>query len=255
MSQPMNHLSEEQLILHYYGESDDDALTHELHLDQCEECRALYGSLQRALNTVDALAVPERSPEYADQVWRAIEKDVASARRARWPLQAPWRWASAVAFASLLAVAFLAGRHFPVSSEPPTIAAGTQASQQAGERVLMVAVGDYLERSQGVLAELSNASPTGHLDISTEQRRAEDLVTENRLYRQTALYSGQAGVANVLEELERALLDIARAPSSISPQELEELRQRLEAEGILFKIRVLGSNVRSKEEPGTRQKL
>jgi hypothetical protein len=129
------------------------------------------------------------------------------------------------------------------------------SSQQAGERVLMVAVGDYLERSQGVLAELSNASPTGHLDISTEQRRAEDLVTENRLYRQTALYSGQAGVANVLEELERALLDIARAPSSISPQELEELRQRLEAEGILFKIRVLGSNVRSKEEPGTRQKL
>jgi hypothetical protein len=28
---------------------------------------------------------------------------------------------------------------------------------------------------------------------------------------------------------------------------LEELRQRLEAEGILFKIRVLGSNVRHQE--------
>src|SRR5258708_2707410 len=108
----MNHLSEEQLILHYYGES-EDAITDELHLSQCEECRAVYGSLQRALNTVDGLVVPERRPDYADQVWKSIERDVASARRARWPLQAPWRWAAAVSFASLLAVAFLVGRHYP----------------------------------------------------------------------------------------------------------------------------------------------
>jgi hypothetical protein len=123
---------------------------------------------------------------------------------------------------------------------------------QAGERVLMMAVGDYLERSQGVLVELANASPQMPMDISAEQRCAEDLVDENRLYRQTALYSGQAGVANVLEELERSLLDITHAPSQISPQELEALRQRLDAQGILFKIRVLGSNVRSKEEVQTR---
>ncbi len=248
--EPMNHLNEEQLILHYYGES-EDALTDELHLDQCEECRASYGSLQRALNTVDSLAVPERGPEYGDQVWQSIQRDVASARRARWPLQAPWRWAAAVAFASLLAVAFLAGRYFPTTSHPVS----TVADAQAGERVLMVAVGDYLERSQGVLVELANASPQAPLDISVEQSRAADLVSENRLYRQTALYTGQAGVANVLEELERALLDIAHAPSEISPQELEALRQRLEADGILFKIRVLGSNVRSKAERDTRERL
>jgi hypothetical protein len=245
----MNHLNEDQLILHYYGES-DDALTHELHLDECEECRALYGSLQRTLNTVDALAVPERAPEYGEQVWQSIKRDVSSARRARWPMQAPWRWAAAVAFASLMAVAFLAGRYFPLAPQPASI-----ADSQAGERVLLVAVGDYLERSQGVLVELSNASPQGPLDISVEQRRAEDLVSENRLYRQTALYTGQVGVANVLEDLERALQDITHAPSQISPEELEALRQRLETEGILFKIRVLGSNVRSKEEPGTRQRL
>jgi hypothetical protein len=32
---------------------------------------------------------------------------------------------------------------------------------------------------------------------------------------------------------------------------LDELRQRLEAEGILFKIRVLGSNVRNQEVSNT----
>jgi len=53
------------------------------------------------------------------------------------------------------------------------------------------------------------------------------------------------------DELERVLLDITHAPSRLSPGELEKLRQRLEAEGILFKIRVLGSNVRNQEEKGS----
>jgi hypothetical protein len=35
----------------------------------------------------------------------------------------------------------------------------------------------------------------------------------------------------------------------MTPDQLEALRQRLEAEGILFKIRVLGSNVRNQEVP------
>lgn len=59
----MNHLTEEQLVLHYYGE-EGDALTAERHLDDCQECREIYSSLQRVLNVVDSLPVPERSPEY-----------------------------------------------------------------------------------------------------------------------------------------------------------------------------------------------
>ena len=45
----MNHLSEEQLILHYYGE-EGDTLAVEQHLEGCEECRGVYASLQRVLN-------------------------------------------------------------------------------------------------------------------------------------------------------------------------------------------------------------
>jgi hypothetical protein len=120
---------------------------------------------------------------------------------------------------------------------------------QAHERVLLVAVGDYLERSQMVLIELANAAPRGSLDISAEQERAGDLVTESRLYRQTAARTGDTAVASVLEDLDRVLLDIANGPSKVTPGELEKLRQRLESEGILFKIRVLGSNVRNQEEP------
>ena len=139
--------------------------------------------------------------------------------------------------------AFMAGRFSPRMRNlaPAPIAV---VDSQSGERILMVAVGDYLERSQMVLIELANASPRGPLDISAEQERAGDLVNEARLYRQTAAHTGDTAVASVLEELERVLVDITHAPSHLSPQELETIRSRLQAEGILFKIRVLGSNVR-----------
>ena len=86
------------------------------------------------------------------------------------------------------------------------------------------------------------------MDISPEQERAQELISETRLYRQTAATTGNASVTGILDELERVMLDIAHGPSRLSPVELEKLRARLEAEGILFKIRVVNSNVRSQEE-------
>jgi len=250
----MTHLSEEQLILHYYGE-EGDALATDLHLGECPECRSLYSSLQRVLNVVDSLPLPERGAEYGSQVWKRIEDRLPRRRRIpgiAWALPAPWRWAAAgCAFAMLLVGAFLAGRFYPPAARTTTQAGMPvpPADPQTGERILLVAVGDYLERSQMVLIELANANPRGSLDISSEQERASDLVSESRLYRQTAAHTGDAAVAGVLDELDRVLMEIAHAPSRISPEELEKLRQRLEAEGILFKIRVLGSNVRNLEEP------
>jgi hypothetical protein len=252
----MNHLSEEQLILHYYGE-EGDTLAAERHLDECEGCRALYGSLQRVLNVVDSLPIPQRGAAYGAQVWKRLESQLP-VRRRLWTLPSPWRWAVAgTALAGLLVAAFLAGRFYP----PPEVRKPVQmaaADPQAGERILLVAVGDYLERSQMVLVELANANPKVSMDISSEQERAADLVSESRLYRQTADHTGNRAVASVLDDLDRVLLEISHAPSRISPGELEKLRQRLEAEGILFKIRVLGSNVRNREEPAAsaaRQKL
>ena len=55
-----NHLTEEQLVLHYYGE-EGDTLAAEQHLEGCEECRHVYVSLQRVLNVVDSLPIPERA--------------------------------------------------------------------------------------------------------------------------------------------------------------------------------------------------
>ena len=245
----MNHLTEEQLIEHYYGEGATPFCAEE-HLAECAGCRQAYTSLQQVLNVVETLPVPERGANYGEQVWQRLEAKLP-ARRRWWNDMFAWRWvAVAGAAAALLVCAFLAGRMYPVPSSKKPIVVATAADPRVREAVLLVAVGDYLERSQMVLIELANA-PAGHsLDITAEQERAADLVTENRLYRQTASHTGDAGMVSVLDELERVLIEITHAPAKMSPEELTKWREKLRTEGILFKIRVLGSNVRNQLEPG-----
>lgn len=140
--------------------------------------------------------------------------------------------------AGLLVLAFLLGR---VSVQPPA-----PIPARASQRVLLVALSDHLERSQMVLAELVNSDPGRRLPLDLERERAADLVGENRLFRQSAMKTGDRAIADVLDDLERVLLAIAHGPENLKPGELEELQKRIEEKGILFKIRVLGSNVREK---------
>ncbi|HYL39532.1 MAG TPA: hypothetical protein VEV17_26680 [Bryobacteraceae bacterium] len=253
----MKHLSQEQLVLFYYGEP-AEAAGIEDHLAACQTCRAEFRSLQLVLNTVDSAPVPERNAAYGEAVWRRIEGGlhVRPPRRAfHW-----WIWAPAMAV--LVLSAFLAGRLSRRGEA--TGAAQNQPSQQnlqqVRERILLVAVGDHLERSQMVLAELSNApEQKGKLDISDERELAAELVDDNRLYRQTARATGDAAVASVLDDLERVLLEIAHSPSEIYSGQLADLRQQIESRGLLFRVRVLGSRVRDEEskpvaEPGKNTK-
>lgn len=240
----MNHLSEEQLVLYYYREEAEGGEAAR-HMEECGECRQTYASLQRVLNAVDALPIPEPAADYGDRVWRRIERQLPRRAGLRWSMPA-WRWALAgAAFAGLFLVSFFAMR--PVPPRPTHIAAARPAQPQSADPVLRVAVGDYLDRTQMVLIELANASPHDKLDISSQQQRAGDLVAENRLYRQTADHTGDVAVATVLDELDRVLLDITHAPSEASATDLERLRRRMDDESILFKIRVLGANVRRPE--------
>jgi hypothetical protein len=248
----MNHLTEEQFVLYYYGEGDGSPAVR-AHLDACEACRTEYASLQRVLNVVDSAPVPERGADYGGQVWKRLQPSLGgrhwwSRREPGWRTKAPVpRWAAAALVATLVVAAFLAGRYYPNRHDAQ---AGTQTANagQVRERILLVAVGDHLERSQTVLLELVNAQPGQPLNVASERERAGDLVAENRLYRQTAARTGDNRVASVLDELEPVLLEIAHGPDRLTPEEVENLRQRIEGDGILFKVRVVGSSVRHREE-------
>jgi len=242
----MNHLTEEQFVLYYYGEGDGSPAVR-AHLDACEACRAEYASLQRVLNVVDSAPVPERSANYGAQVWGRLQPSLRWDRPpglSWWRFWPAPRWAAAALVATLIVAAFLAGRYYP-KSQP---AVQTANAGQVRERILLVAVGDHLERSQTVLLELVNAQPGQSLDVASERERAGDLVAENRLYRQTAARTGDTRVASVLDDLEPVLLEIAHGPDRLTPEEVESLRQRIEGDGILFKVRVVGSTVRHREE-------
>jgi len=239
----MKHLSEDDLVLHYYGERPGgEAGTH---LADCGHCQASYQSLARVLDSMNAFEVPERSADYGSRMWRRVAPHLAQTR-------APWRSAlagwfeprrvvAAGALAVLLVAAFLAGKF----SQRRQQLAGLTGPVR--ERIMLVAVGEHLEQSQMVLVELVNNETKGQVDISEEQHRAEDLIGENRLYRQAALKTGDRAVSSVLDDLERVLLDIAHSPSKLDSADFEQFRQRIEAEGILFKIRVVGTNLKRRE--------
>ena len=165
----MNHLTEEQFVLYYYGEGDGSPAVRE-HLDACEACRAEYAGLQRVLNVVDSAPVPERAANYGAQVWHRLQPSLRTALPvwSGWPILWPARhWAAAAAGRPLVVAAFLAGRYYPKA--PVRRPNGANAGQ-VRERILLVAVGDHLERSQTVLLELVNAQPGQPLDVTSERR-------------------------------------------------------------------------------------
>src|SRR4029453_18214630 len=115
----------------------------------------------------------------------------------------------------------------------------------------VVVRGGHVDGARGALGEVVAAPATGVLDVTSEQTRANDLIADNRLYRQTASRQGDPAVTGVLEELERLLLDVAHGPSRLTPDDLALLRHRIEEKGVLFRVRVIGSNLRERGElPG-----
>lgn len=207
----MEHVSEEELVLLYYGETGAD--NARAHVDQCAECREQYQALQRLLNTMDSGAVPERDPDYGRRVWAAV-RGRARVRR--------YVWGSFGALAAGLLVG-VALQWIPDSPPEPL-------KDDVSARVLEVALESHLESSRLVLTEIVNGQEQG--DTWTRET-AEDLLADNRLYRQTAEAEGQADTEKLLEDLEEVLVEVAHSPAGS-----DELRRRIESKGVLFAIQV-----------------
>jgi hypothetical protein len=146
----------------------------------------------------------------------------------------------------MVVVAFFAGR--ASRTQRPAVGTSIAVAKNQSLPVLVIAVGDHLERLEAVLTELENADPhQAGVDISYEQRSAEDLLDSNRLFRQTAAADGDVVTASVLEDFENVLLEITHQPAHVSPQQLEDLRRDIKDRGVLFKAKVLGSRMRGEE--------
>jgi hypothetical protein len=252
----MNHPDEQRLIEYATGDA-AEPVEIARHLRDCAACRASFESLQRVLAAATSVAVPEPDAAYEARLWRSLRPQLEprTARLGWREWFAPRRLALAGAMASMVLVAFLAGRYWPRPGLPQASPEAT-VTPQVRERILLVAVGDHLDRAQSVLIEVSNAEPGtatagSEVDISRQQQRAQDLLAANRLYRQTAQRTGDASVAGFLGELEPLLLEIANSPGKVPGAQLEELQRRIAARGLLLKVRVLSSNVHERERATT----
>jgi len=278
----MRHLSEEELIAYREGEAAESGTIRQ-HVRECAKCRAEFGRIDAELASVfaamDKLEVPDPGREYGQQVWQQIaprlqpklqatlqperERGTSGDESAGWwqrvmslGVFTPRRFAALAGVAALVLVAFFAGR----STKDRGLPVATN-SVDMREKVLLLAVGEHLGRSEMMLTELSNteAKKGGAqlIDISAEQRRAEDLLSENRLYRQTALEQGDGRIASVLDELERVLLDVAHSPGEVTGAQLEVIREHIDDGGILFKVRVVGEELeeRQRATPADSKKL
>lgn len=244
----MNHLNQDELVLSYYA---DPALGTDRreHLAQCDDCSGALATLALFLDRVTPAEAPEPGEDYEARTWDRLQW------RLRGEQRKPRSWGRWVAAAAMLAVAFLTGLllNRPAQVETTNVATTTQPRavkpasaaqhQAARDRVLLVVVGEHMSQSERVLVELTNLSANGETDITSERDRAQELLASNRLYRTSALDRGEDSVATLLDELEPVLLQLAHAPDQVSADELRSMQKRVEAKGLVFKLRVVRAGV------------
>jgi hypothetical protein len=264
------HVHEDDLTLLYYDELvDADAQVARAHLEGCPECRVRQAELARLLAMVGDAETPEPEAGFEAAMWRRLQPALRAARqpartagaglgsrlRAWLTTGTAGRWELAGGLAALVVAAFLAGRFWPASPAGPAAPsqAAAQSAETVRERVLLSALGDHFDRTGAMLVELVGTPRGERVSIAGEQQRASDLLASTRLYRRAALEAGDANVADVLESLQRILVEITGSPSELSAFELQALQTRIEKQELLFKLRIASSAVRNREQGGVRR--
>jgi hypothetical protein len=251
MGKHMRHLEEAELVEHYYEESANMGET-ERHLRACPRCANRYDELCRALDAVATPAPPAQRDDYVEQVWQSISTHlpVYEKRKSSWTrYYRPLGWAAACVL--LVAVAFVAGRRW---ERKQTSSVAVTADPQARQRVVIVVLGDHLDRSERLLVQLNHADGN---DPSTLPLRSEvrELLASNRLVRQSAVQAGNLNVETSLDRLERLLMELANQPDGFDEADLNRLRHEMNTDGLLFDIRVLRTRVHTQgpEQPDARK--
>jgi hypothetical protein len=246
MGKHMKHLEEAELVEHYYEESANMG-EGERHLKACPVCAKRYAELCRVLDGVNTSTPPARSEDYIEQVWQSIDAflPVYEKPKSSWiRYYRPLGWAAACLL--LIAVTFVAGRRWERKHASSVAVA---VDPQARQRVVIVFLGNHLDRSERLLVQLNHADGN---DLSALPLRSEarELLASNRLVRQSAMQAGNLNVEASLDRLERLLMELSNEPDSLTEADLNRLRQEMNTDGLLFDIRVLRSRVRP---PGPEQ--
>ena len=213
------HLTEAQALQILSGNAGDRA---KKHLATCEICQAEMESYRRTLDHVSRWVPPVRNADYGQFVWRqigpAVRLRARRQRRRRWMLGAGLA-ASIAVFAVALYTSHEQRLTVPVS--PQSLAANPAAS----ERLLNIAVQDHVRRATSLLTRIEDQPE--HAMEGFERDAISNLVAENRLYRQTAEQENDRKTAQLLGDLETALVVLKHDPARLPASDVRELRKKL----------------------------
>jgi hypothetical protein len=253
-----SHVTEEELILHFYGERRSEEAAVDAHLSECADCQAAWRGLREALQMVDDAAVPEPAAGFEQAMWARVQR----ALPAQAPARRPERWvgslgslASLAAAAAVVLAVGLGGyalwpKRAPVSgpvrgqTARATLVKATGAADR--ERVLLTALNNHFQQSELLLVELMNAPETGG-DLAFERQTADDLLDSSRLYRASAQQNGNPRLAAMLQDLESVLVEIARSPTPVNRNDFNSLRARIDNDSLLFKVRAVSKQIQDRQ--------
>jgi hypothetical protein len=244
------HLTEDDLVLHYYGELDPSAsAVASEHLRECATCHASLTTLQRVLAAVESTPI-DVGEGFERKTWARLQPELEARQKGwfSWLVLSPARLAWVAGIVVLVAAAFFAGRVSQPAVDTKVAESKGATESDLRERILLSDLGTHLDRSQTMLIELVSGDSANQADFVSERTRAGELASDNRLYRQAALANGNTALAAVLDDLEQVLVDVAASPEKVSAEELDDVRRRIENKGLLLKVRVMSTEVQRRQK-------
>jgi len=240
----MNHLTEEQLVEHYFAEGSNRVVV-ETHLRICGRCEQAYEEISNVLG-VSAPEPPAREPGYGTRLWQSIQAPLRPYPQK--PKRNYFSWPRLVLATTCLlglAAAFIGGAIWQQFRPKSSQAAN---SAQAKERVVLFILNDHLDRSERLLVQLSHAGGENGDPDSSLQTEARQLLPDNRLYRQAISANHDPIMAAALDHLERVLLEVANSPDKLNSADIDRIEREMNTDSLLFQIRVLRAKT-SRQEP------
>jgi hypothetical protein len=251
----MNHLTEEELVERYYaasaaGPADGAEEATDAHLNECEVCSAALAAIESDLAVMRAVRIPEREANYGEQMWARVEAGLPPCDARRTSVGARLRrftWFRGVSYAAGCAVlvlgAFYLGRVWEQRHTGQAVAhSAPQASPAPQPKVVVVVLGDHLDRSERLLVELKHADrSTDPEDLEPLKDEARSLLAANHVFREDAEGDDDRALSETLSHLDKVLAEIASQPDGLDAAEAARIRDEMNAEGLLFEVRVLRS--------------
>ena len=224
----MTHYTEDELILHYYGE-DRARPDVERHLAACDECAAAYHSMAETLELVVAPEVPERDESYALDVWTRIR-----ARLPERPRHGGTPGSDGTAMAAAVPLPpWSSRRSWPAGcgrdrfQQPPRPCLVDRRCGRASASDWPPSAITWSDRS-GCCS--ISSMPTATAWTCRPSRRGRPISsTRTGCIATPRRRPSDSLVAGVLDELERSLLEVVHGPSTPTPAEFEAVRTRLDA--------------------------